>query len=168
MPRAGASTARATTAQTARPAAVQDTVALDSFEALGLSAPALRAVAEAGFDRPTPIQARAIPLLLADRDLIGQAQTGTGKTAAFALPLIERTTPTRPDPQALVLAPTRELAVQITGEIQMLARYTGLRVVPVYGGQPIDRQVRALRLGAQMVVGTWRRSQPWRRSMTQQ
>ena len=153
MSRASTTTARAT-ARTVAPAAVQDIAAADGFEVLGLSAPVLRAVAEAGFERPTPIQARAIPLLLADRDLIGQAQTGTGKTAAFALPLIERTAPTRPDTQALVLAPTRELAVQIASEIQTLARYTGLRVVPVYGGQPIDRQMRALRLEAQIVVGT--------------
>jgi ATP-dependent RNA helicase DeaD len=127
---------------------------VDSFAPLGLSAPVCRAIAEAGFERPTPIQARAIPLLLAGHDLIGQAQTGTGKTAAYALPLLERATPTRLDTQALVLAPTRELAVQIASEIHTLARYTDLRVVPVYGGQPMDRQVRALRAGAQLVVGT--------------
>jgi ATP-dependent RNA helicase DeaD len=132
----------------------QATGVADRFDALGLSEPVQRAVAEAGFESPTPIQARAIPLLLAGRDLIGQAQTGTGKTAAYALPLIQRTTPTRTDTQALVLAPTRELAVQVAGELHALARYTGLRVVPVYGGQPIDRQFRALRAGAQIVVGT--------------
>jgi ATP-dependent RNA helicase DeaD len=154
MPRVSTNKARTTTARPASPVAGQDPVTVDSFDALGLSAPVRRAVAEAGFERPTPIQARTIPLLLADRDVIGQAQTGTGKTAAYALPLIERTDPTRPDTQALVLAPTRELAVQIAGEIHTLARYTNLRVVPVYGGQPIDRQFRALRAGAQIVVGT--------------
>jgi ATP-dependent RNA helicase DeaD len=154
MARAHTPEAPEVTAQTLSRVATQDTSAADSFAALGLSAPVCRAVAEAGFERPTPIQARAIPLLLAGHDLIGQAQTGTGKTAAYALPLLERTTPTRLNTQALVLAPTRELAVQIASEIHTLARYTGLRVVPVYGGQPIDRQFRALRAGAQLVVGT--------------
>jgi ATP-dependent RNA helicase DeaD len=125
-----------------------------SFTELGLSEPVARAVTELGFESPTPIQARAIPPLLAGRDLIGQAQTGTGKTAAFAIPLIQRIDPARAVPQALVLAPTRELAVQVAGGIHDLARHTGLRVVPVYGGQPIERQFRALRAGAQIVVGT--------------
>jgi ATP-dependent RNA helicase DeaD len=128
--------------------------AVITFAELGLSEPVGRAVSELGFESPTPIQARAIPPLLAGRDLIGQAQTGTGKTAAFAIPLIQRIDPARTVPQALVLAPTRELAVQVAGGIHDLARYTGLRVVPVYGGQPIDRQFRALRAGAQIVVGT--------------
>ena len=125
-----------------------------SFGDLGLAEPIARAVAELGFEAPTPIQARAVPLLLAGRDLIGQAQTGTGKTAAFALPLIQKIDPSRRETQALVLAPTRELAVQVAGGIHDLAKHTGLRVVPVYGGQPIDRQFRALRDGAQVVVGT--------------
>ncbi len=107
-----------------------------------------------GFETPTPIQARAIPFLLAGRDLIGQAQTGTGKTAAFALPLIEKMDASSRETQALVLAPTRELAVQVAGGIHDLAKFTGLRVVPIYGGQPIDRQLRALQAGAQIVVGT--------------
>jgi ATP-dependent RNA helicase DeaD len=154
MPKAQTKRARHGTSQTSSLTSVHDTGAADSFDTLGLSELVRRAVAEAGFESPTPIQARTIPLLLAGRDLIGQAQTGTGKTAAYALPLIERITPTRMDTQALVLAPTRELAVQIAGEIHTLARYTGLRVVPVYGGQPIDRQFRALRAGAQIVVGT--------------
>ncbi|MHB8637212.1 MAG: DEAD/DEAH box helicase [Fimbriimonadaceae bacterium] len=125
-----------------------------TFAELGLAEPIYRAIAEMGFESPTPIQARAIPVLLSGRDLIGQAQTGTGKTAAFALPMIERIDPARMETQALILAPTRELAVQVAGGIWDLAKHTGLRVVPVYGGQPIDRQFRSLRNGAHVVVGT--------------
>jgi ATP-dependent RNA helicase DeaD len=124
------------------------------FDQLGLSEPIARAIAALGFEAPTPIQARAIPLLLAGRDMIGQAQTGTGKTAAFALPMIEKIDASRRETQALVLAPTRELAVQVAGGIHDLAKNSGLQVVPVYGGQPIDRQFRALRQGAHIVVGT--------------
>ena len=127
---------------------------LPRFSDLELPEPVARAVAEIGFETPTPIQARAIPLLLAGRDLIGQAQTGTGKTAAFALPLVSKLDASRRETQALILAPTRELAVQVAGGIHDLAKFTGLRVVPVYGGQPIDRQIRALQGGAQIVVGT--------------
>jgi ATP-dependent RNA helicase DeaD len=127
---------------------------LASFNDLNLSEPIRRAITEAGFETPTPIQARAIPVMLAGRDLIGQAQTGTGKTAAFGLPIIQRLDVEKLVPQALVLAPTRELAVQVAGEIHSLAKHTGLKVVPVYGGQPIDRQFRALKAGAQIVVGT--------------
>lgn len=125
-----------------------------AFSELGLSEPIYRAVAELGFERPTPIQARAIPVLLTGKDLIGQAQTGTGKTAAFALPLIQKMNRDELTTQALVLAPTRELAIQVASGIYDLAKHAGLRVVPVYGGQPIDRQFRALRQGAQIVVGT--------------
>jgi ATP-dependent RNA helicase DeaD len=125
-----------------------------TFAELGLAEPVARAVAELGFETPTPIQARAIPVLLSGKDLIGQAQTGTGKTAAFALPMIQRVDPARNETQALVLAPTRELAVQVAGGIYDFAKHAGIRVVPVYGGQPIDRQFRALRNGAQIVVGT--------------
>jgi ATP-dependent RNA helicase DeaD len=128
--------------------------ALPSFAELGLSEPIVRAISELGFESPTPIQAGSIPVLLEGHDLIGQAQTGTGKTAAFALPLIERMDAQMTETQALVLVPTRELAVQVAGGIYDLAKHTGLRVVPVYGGQPIDRQFRALRQGAQIVVGT--------------
>jgi len=127
---------------------------LPGFDQLGLSAPLFQAVRDLGFEQPTPIQARAIPPLLAGRDLIGQAQTGTGKTAAFALPLLQKCDPAQTYTQALILEPTRELAIQVAGGIHDLARHTGLRVVPVYGGQPLDRQFRALREGAQIVVGT--------------
>jgi ATP-dependent RNA helicase DeaD len=127
---------------------------LPLFSELGLSEPIARAINDLGFEMPTPIQARSIPPLLAGRDLIGQAQTGTGKTAAFALPLIQMSDAGRVETQALILEPTRELAVQVAGGIHDLAKHTGLRVVPVYGGQPLDRQFRALRDGAQIVVGT--------------
>jgi ATP-dependent RNA helicase DeaD len=127
---------------------------ISGFDSLGLSEPIARAITALGFEAPTPIQARAIPLLLQGRDIIGQAQTGTGKTAAFALPIIQNIHVENAVPQALVLAPTRELAVQVAGGIHDLAKNTGLRVVPVYGGQPIDRQFRALSAGAHIVVGT--------------
>jgi ATP-dependent RNA helicase DeaD len=127
---------------------------LNAFAALGLSEPLARAVSDLGFEAPTPIQERSIPILLSGRDLIGQAQTGTGKTAAFALPLIQKIDPTLPVTQALVLAPTRELAVQVAGGIHDLAKHTRINVVPVFGGQPIDRQFRALSRGAHIVVGT--------------
>ena len=131
---------------------------LATFADLELSEPVARAVSDLGFEAPTPIQARSIPLLLAGRDLIGQAQTGTGKTAAFALPLIQQIVAAggakEPVTQALILEPTRELAIQVAGGIHDLAKHTGMRVVPVYGGQPLDRQFRALRDGAQVVVGT--------------
>jgi ATP-dependent RNA helicase DeaD len=125
-----------------------------SFEALDLAEPIMQAVRDLEFETMTPIQAQAIPVLLKGCDIIGQAQTGTGKTAAFALPIIAKMDVQQNVPQALVLAPTRELAVQVAGGIYALAKHTGLRVVPVYGGQPIDRQFRALKGGAHVVVGT--------------
>nr|WP_184193545.1 DEAD/DEAH box helicase [Armatimonas rosea] len=121
---------------------------------MGLPEALLAAVTVAGFESPTPIQARAIPVLLEGKDLIGQAQTGTGKTAAFALPLLARIDVDAPGTQALVLVPTRELAIQAAEQIHKLAGKTGLRVVPVYGGQPIDRQFRALMKPPAVVVGT--------------
>jgi ATP-dependent RNA helicase DeaD len=129
-------------------------VELPAFSELGLAEPIARAITELGFESPTPIQARAIPVLLSGRDLMGLAQTGTGKTAAFALPLLNRLDLERRRPQALVLAPTRELAVQVAAGIHQFGKYLGARVVPIYGGQPIDRQIRALQGGAQVVVGT--------------
>jgi ATP-dependent RNA helicase DeaD len=134
--------------------ATEEIQELPAFSELELSEPVAKAVREIGFETPTPIQARAIPILLAGHDVIGQAQTGTGKTAAFGLPLIHKVDPKLRETQALVLAPTRELAVQVANGIYELAKYTGVRVVPIYGGQPIDRQFRALRDGAPIVVGT--------------
>jgi ATP-dependent RNA helicase DeaD len=125
-----------------------------TFAELGLDESIVRAITELGYESPTPIQARAIPVLLQGGDLIGQAQTGTGKTAAFALPIIQKIDSSRSETQALILAPTRELAVQVAGGIWDLAKHSGLKVVPVYGGQPIDRQFRSLKNGAHIVVGT--------------
>jgi len=126
---------------------------MTTFEALGLSETLLAALRELGYDEPTPIQAQAIPAMLSGRDVIAQAQTGTGKTAAFALPIIERLQPTRA-PQALVLAPTRELAMQVAEAVFRYGKSREARVLPVYGGQPIERQLRALERGVQVVVGT--------------
>jgi len=125
-----------------------------AFRALSLSEPVMRAIIEAGFEAPTPIQELSIPILMKGQDLIGQAQTGTGKTAAFAIPLAELLDAGRNYPQAIVLLPTRELCIQVAQETHSLSKYQRLRVVPVYGGQPIDRQFRALAMGAQIVVGT--------------
>lgn len=124
-----------------------------SFEELGLSSELLKAVADLGFEEPSPIQVLAIPTLLTGRDAVGQAQTGTGKTAAFGLPLLERTTEAR-GVQALVLCPTRELAIQVSEELSKLGVYRRISILPIYGGQPIERQIRALAKGAQVVVGT--------------
>ncbi len=147
-------TAAPETAKAKTVAPAPESAPLPAFSELELSEPVARAISEMGFETPTPIQAGAIPPLMKGHDLIGQAQTGTGKTAAFGIPLIQRIDTHRTDTQALVLAPTRELAVQVAEEIYELAKYTGLRIVPIYGGQPIDRQFRALRGGAQIVVGT--------------
>jgi ATP-dependent RNA helicase DeaD len=139
----------------AEPEVIESSTAeIPPFSELGLAEPILRAVTELGFEIPTPIQARSIPVLLAGKDIIGQAQTGTGKTAAFGLPLLQICNASINKPQALVLEPTRELAVQVAGGIHDLGKYTGLRIVPVYGGQPIDRQFRALSQGAHIVIGT--------------
>lgn len=127
---------------------------LPMFSELGLNDQLLKAISELGFEAPTPIQAEAIPVLLQGRDILGQAQTGTGKTAAFALPLLQRLDREEKCVQALVLAPTRELAIQVAAGIHGFAKHTDFRVVPVYGGQPIDRQLRALRAGSEIVVGT--------------
>ncbi len=125
-----------------------------AFRVLGLSDLTMRAIVDAGFEAPTPIQEQAIPVLLSGKDLIGQAQTGTGKTAAFALPIAERLDANLNQTQAIILLPTRELCIQVAQETHNLTKYHNLRVLPVYGGQPIDRQFRALRSGTQIVVGT--------------
>jgi ATP-dependent RNA helicase DeaD len=126
----------------------------ERFAALGLTETALRGVTAAGFEAPTPIQERAIPVMMTGRDLVAQAQTGTGKTAAFALPMVEQIDTERPVPQALVLTPTRELAVQVAEAIYTLGRHRGMRALPIYGGQPIDRQLRSLRRGVHVIVAT--------------
>ncbi len=109
---------------------------------------------DAGFDTPTPIQEKTLELILNDWDIIGLAQTGTGKTAAFAVPLIETDEPNNRKTQALVLCPTRELALQITDVFRELSKHTKVRVVSVYGGQSVNTQIRAIQTGAQIVVGT--------------
>jgi len=125
------------------------------FSALGLPGPILAALSEVGYERPSPIQAQAIPLLLQGRDLLGQAQTGTGKTAAFALPLLAGIDPAATYPQLLVLAPTRELALQVAEAMQTYARFLpGFHVLPIYGGQGMGTQLSRLRRGVQVVVGT--------------
>ena len=126
-----------------------------SFEALGLSRDTLKSIEDMGFEEPSPIQVLAIPPLMEGRDVVGQAQTGTGKTAAFGIPILERIDPRNKATQALILCPTRELAIQVAVEIGKLAsRKRGIFVLPVYGGQPIERQFRALAKGAQIIVGT--------------
>jgi ATP-dependent RNA helicase DeaD len=125
-----------------------------SFADLGIEPPLLKAVDELGFEEPTPIQEQAIPFLLRGSDVIAQAQTGTGKTAAFALPIIQTLDSAVHEPQALILAPTRELAVQVAEATFKIGKYKRVSVVPVYGGQPIERQLRALRHGVHIVVGT--------------
>jgi ATP-dependent RNA helicase DeaD len=127
----------------------------ESFANLGISTPILKAIGDLGYEAPSKIQAAAIPSIMAGRDVAGQAQTGTGKTAAFAIPLLEDIDPKLQTVQAIVMCPTRELAVQVTGEIIKLAKYIdGIHATPVYGGQPIDRQIRQIRDGSQIVVGT--------------
>src|SRR5689334_866084 len=130
--------------------------AVEGFAGLGLRAELLRALTVLGYEEPTPIQREAIPPLVAGHDLVGQAATGTGKTAAFALPVLQALTPGRGDagPQALVLVPTRELAEQVSQAVHRYGRELGVRVLPVYGGQPIGRQLQALRRGVDVVVGT--------------
>ncbi|UOR06610.1 DEAD/DEAH box helicase [Hymenobacter aerilatus] len=125
------------------------------FEELSLSEEMQRAITEVGYEEASPIQTAAIPVLLEGKDVIGQAQTGTGKTAAFSIPAIEKIDTDSREVQALVLCPTRELAVQVSGEIQKLGKYKrGLAVVPIYGGSSYDRQFRALERGVQIVIGT--------------
>ncbi len=115
----------------------------------------IRAVEEMGFETMTPIQEQAIPVMLEGRDLIGQAQTGTGKTAAFGIPIIQKIDPEERGLQAIILCPTRELAIQAAEEIRRFAKYMHeVKVLPVYGGQDISRQIRALSKGVQIVVGT--------------
>ena len=129
---------------------------MTNFEELGLDAKLLKAVAALGFTQPTPIQEKAIPVLLSGtRDLVGLAQTGTGKTAAFGLPLLQLVEVDKKHPQALVVCPTRELCIQIVNEIEQFKKYMpGMHVVAVYGGASIGMQIRDLKKGVQVVVAT--------------
>jgi len=125
------------------------------FEDLQLSAEVQKAIAEMGFEESTQIQGMAIPEVLKGLDIIGQAQTGTGKTVAFGAPVVDKVSASLRDTQALVLAPTRELAIQISEELQKLAKFKqGIVVFPIYGGQAIERQIKALRQGVHVVIGT--------------
>ena len=125
-----------------------------SFADLGLTAPMLKALADAGYTRPTPIQAQAVPLALKGRDIIGLAMTGTGKTAAFVIPIIERLLGGPRRTRALILTPTRELCVQVEESFRKYGKHSGLTVIPVYGGVGYDPQVKALRGGVDVVVAT--------------
>jgi ATP-dependent RNA helicase DeaD len=125
------------------------------FEELNIRPEILRAVEDMGFEEATPIQAQAIPVMMTGVDMIGQAQTGTGKTASFGIPLLEKVDPNNRKLQALVLCPTRELAIQVAEELRNLAKYMhGVKVLPIYGGQDIVKQIRSLKGGVQIIVGT--------------
>ena len=131
------------------------TAPIERFDQLDLQAPLLAALAEIGYETPSPIQAACIPLLLAGNDILGEAQTGTGKTAAFALPALHRVDITKRNPQVLVLAPTRELAIQVAEAFQRYAsKMPGFHVLPIYGGQSMVVQLRQLQRGAHVIVGT--------------
>lgn len=136
-------------------AAPTDAPSTPGFEELGITGPVLKAIKDLGYETPSPIQAATIPTLLSGRDVVGMAQTGTGKTAAFALPVLERLDVAQKTPQALVLAPTRELALQVCEAFESYAsKMKGVHVLPVYGGQGYGVQLSALRRGVHVVVGT--------------
>jgi ATP-dependent RNA helicase DeaD len=125
------------------------------FKELHLSKEMQKAITDMGFEEATPIQAQSIPYMLEGKDVIGQAQTGTGKTAAFGIATLERIDPQNRGLQAVILCPTRELAIQVAEELKKLSKYKrGIEILPVYGGQPIDRQIRALKRGVQVIIGT--------------
>src|SRR5262245_43823887 len=125
-----------------------------AFSKLGLSAPVLEGVKAMGYTEPTPIQLRAIPLILGGQDVIGSAQTGTGKTAAFALPVLTKMAPHEPRTRMLVLEPTRELAAQVETAIRDFARFTNLQVAVIFGGVGYGRQNEALKRGVDILVAT--------------
>ncbi len=125
------------------------------FEDLHLSREILKAVTDMGFEETTPIQSQSIPYILKGRDVIGQAQTGTGKTAAFGIPALEMADPELRRLQVVILCPTRELAIQVAEEMKRLSKYKrGIEILPIYGGQPIERQLRVLKKGVQIIIGT--------------
>jgi ATP-dependent RNA helicase DeaD len=126
---------------------------MTTFLELNLNKKVQQAISEMGFEEPSPIQVQCIPKVMEGVDVIGQAQTGTGKTAAFGIPLIENAT-TAKHVQALILTPTRELAIQVAGELRKIAKYKRIRTLPIYGGQPIQSQIRALQQGVQIIIGT--------------
>jgi ATP-dependent RNA helicase DeaD len=125
-----------------------------TFRDLGLTDKVLKALDDMGFEEPSPIQEQTIPMLLSGKDVIGQAQTGTGKTAAFGVPIMERWDPKQRAVQALVLTPTRELAIQVAEELTKIGKYVRIKTNAIYGGQSIERQIRSLRFGVDVVIGT--------------
>lgn len=126
-----------------------------TFEEMCLDTRIMRAIAEMGFEQPSPIQAQSIPIAVEGKDMIGQARTGTGKTASFGIPMLQRINPKDKTLQAIVLCPTRELAIQSANEIRKLAKFLhGIKVLPIYGGQEISKQIRSLKGGVQIVIGT--------------
>lgn len=127
---------------------------MEKFKALGISDLIAQSLSNMGFEEPTPIQEKAIPPAMRRQDLIGQAQTGTGKTAAFGIPMIEKMEGAREKIQGLVLTPTRELAIQVAEELNKIAQYTDIHALPIYGGQDIERQIRGLKKRPQIVVAT--------------
>ena len=128
---------------------------MSNIETMNLSDSIVRAIKDMGFESLTPIQEKAIPILMDGKDMIGQSQTGTGKTAAFAIPTLEKVDPVNKRPQVLILCPTRELAVQVANEFKKITKYmSGVRSVAVYGGEPIYRQITQLKKGAQIIIGT--------------
>src|SRR3954465_7611434 len=129
-------------------------VRMTTFADLGLSEPILDALQDAGYEAPSPIQEQAIPPLMEGRDVIGQAQTGTGKTAAFGLPMMGCVGPSDAEVQALVLTPTRELCIRVTQALRAYGSHRGIDPVAVFGGAPIRTQQAQLRQGGQVVVGT--------------
>ncbi|MFO1489247.1 MAG: DEAD/DEAH box helicase, partial [Verrucomicrobiota bacterium] len=125
------------------------------FSELGLSAELLKAIDKLGFEQASPIQAESIPTLLSGQDVVGQSQTGSGKTAAFGIPAVEKVDVAQKAVQVLILCPTRELAVQVSEEIHTLAFFTrGIHALPIYGGQSYERQFWGLKQGANIVIGT--------------
>jgi ATP-dependent RNA helicase DeaD len=132
-----------------------NTMNIIKFEDLPINDNIKRAIADMGFEEPSPIQSQSIPVILSGKDVIGQAQTGTGKTAAFSIPILEMVDPSDKSLQAVVLCPTRELAIQVSSEIRKIGKYmSGIKTLPIYGGQPIDRQIKSLKSGVQVVIGT--------------
>ena len=128
---------------------------MTTFSELPISEPVMKALTEMGFETPSPIQAETLPILLGEpTDFLGLAATGTGKTAAFAIPLLERLEKSARGVKALILCPTRELAIQVAGQIDLLGKFKGVRALPVYGGTGYGDQIYGLKSGAQVVVGT--------------
>ena len=132
----------------------QETTAI-KYQESGIDARIIRAVEEMGFEHMTPIQEQAIPVFMSGQDVIGQAQTGTGKTAAFGIPILEKINPENKSLQAIILCPTRELAMQAADELRKFSKYMhGIKVLPIYGGQDIVKQIKNLKCGVQIIVGT--------------